>query len=241
MELAKELEMRGGFFPGMDSMFGQQKQEATMMPMQGDYGMMGGPVSQGMQSGYKGQPMDDGGMQMDNYDMSTGKYESTVAARPASDNSALVKRLRQKINKIDESDMPSKDKREMVRQLEKQIEELQMRGGDGNPELIRKIKAEISRLKNMKQTVLTERKIQEFEGHLKKLMTTGGRTSYMPTTTSSRGGVVYHPRDPMDSVVTSKKGGRKPSARGAIVKKVMQERGLTLPQASKYVKEKGLY
>jgi hypothetical protein len=36
-------------------------------------------------------------------------------------------------------------------------------------------------------------------------------------------------------------GGRKPSARGAIVRKVMQEQGLSLPQASKYVKEQGLY
>jgi len=37
------------------------------------------------------------------------------------------------------------------------------------------------------------------------------------------------------------RGGRKPSARGAIVKKVMAEQGLSLPQASKYVKENGLY
>jgi hypothetical protein len=36
-------------------------------------------------------------------------------------------------------------------------------------------------------------------------------------------------------------GGRKPSARGAIVKQVMQQHGLSLPQASKYVKEHGLY
>jgi hypothetical protein len=39
-------------------------------------------------------------------------------------------------------------------------------------------------------------------------------------------------------------GGRKkraPSARGAIVKKVMNEKGLSLPQASKYVKDHGLY
>lgn len=36
-------------------------------------------------------------------------------------------------------------------------------------------------------------------------------------------------------------GGRKPSARGAIVKKVMREMGLSLPQASKYVKENGLF
>lgn len=36
-------------------------------------------------------------------------------------------------------------------------------------------------------------------------------------------------------------GGKKPSARGAIVKKVMREQGLSLPQASKYVKDHGLY
>jgi hypothetical protein len=36
-------------------------------------------------------------------------------------------------------------------------------------------------------------------------------------------------------------GGKKPSARGAIVSKVMREQGLSLPQASKYVKEHGLY
>jgi hypothetical protein len=34
---------------------------------------------------------------------------------------------------------------------------------------------------------------------------------------------------------------RAPSARGEIVKKVMREKGLSLPQASKYVKEHGLY
>jgi len=38
-----------------------------------------------------------------------------------------------------------------------------------------------------------------------------------------------------------KLGGKKPSARGEIVKKVMREQGLSLPQASKYVKEHGLY
>jgi len=36
-------------------------------------------------------------------------------------------------------------------------------------------------------------------------------------------------------------GGKKPSARGEIVKKVMREQGMSLPQASKYVKEQGLY
>jgi len=35
--------------------------------------------------------------------------------------------------------------------------------------------------------------------------------------------------------------GRKPSARGEIVKKVMREQGLSLPQASSYVKQHGLY
>jgi len=36
-------------------------------------------------------------------------------------------------------------------------------------------------------------------------------------------------------------GGKKPSARGAIVKKIMKEKNLSLPMASKYVKEHGLY
>jgi len=36
-------------------------------------------------------------------------------------------------------------------------------------------------------------------------------------------------------------GGRAPSARGEIVKKVMREQGLSLPQASSYVKQHGLY
>lgn len=36
-------------------------------------------------------------------------------------------------------------------------------------------------------------------------------------------------------------GGKKPSARGAIVKKVMAEKKMSLPEASKYVKEHGLY
>ena len=35
--------------------------------------------------------------------------------------------------------------------------------------------------------------------------------------------------------------GKKKSARGEIVKKVMREKGLSLPQASKYVKEHNLY
>ena len=303
--------MRGGFFPGMENMFGQQKQEATMMPMQGDYGMMQSGYK-GMQSGYKGSPMgDDGGMQMDNYDMSTGKYESTVAARPSSEAAAQVEGLRRKIKQIDESDMSSKDKREMVKKLEKQIQDLEMRGGAADPELIKRIKAEINRLKNMRQdgarATATKRKIESLEAQLQELEMRGGffsrlsrrspvkrrggmemmesvnygrdekndemiklqrefkekarnlspaerkklekhymelakelqmrgGTVYRPTTSSSR------PRKPDDTVVTSRAvGGRKPSARGAIVKKVMKERGLSLPEASRYVKENGLY
>jgi hypothetical protein len=37
------------------------------------------------------------------------------------------------------------------------------------------------------------------------------------------------------------RGGRAPSARNMIVQKIMRERGLSLPMASKYVKEHGLY
>jgi hypothetical protein len=40
---------------------------------------------------------------------------------------------------------------------------------------------------------------------------------------------------------TMASGGKKPSARGAIVKKIMKEKNLSLPMASKYVKEHGLY
>jgi hypothetical protein len=36
-------------------------------------------------------------------------------------------------------------------------------------------------------------------------------------------------------------GAKKPSLRGAIVKQVMKEQGLSLPMASKYVKEHNLY
>ena len=42
-------------------------------------------------------------------------------------------------------------------------------------------------------------------------------------------------------IAVARKGGRAPSARNLIVKKVMAEHGLSLPQASKYVKEHNLY
>jgi len=64
-----------------------------------------------------------------------------------------------------------------------------------------------------------------------------------------RSGGVHRPMDPMTPRITGLKKpmaskatgyGRK-SARGAIVAQVMKEHGLSLPQASKYVKEHGLY
>jgi hypothetical protein len=70
---------------------------------------------------------------------------------------------------------------------------------------------------------------KEIEKELKALR--GGRTVFKSTTSSSRGS--------RPSGVGGRK--RKPSARGEIVKKVMREQGLSLPQASKYVKENGLY
>jgi hypothetical protein len=61
---------------------------------------------------------------------------------------------------------------------------------------------------------------------------------------ASCGGI--RPRDPSHPVNNpalfgNAKKAKKPSARGEIVKKVMREQGLSLPQASKYVKEHGLY
>ena len=57
---------------------------------------------------------------------------------------------------------------------------------------------------------------------------------------------VYEPppmraHGPASGSLSGPVGGRKPSARGEIVKKVMREQGLSLPQASKFVKEHGLY
>jgi hypothetical protein len=51
------------------------------------------------------------------------------------------------------------------------------------------------------------------------------------------------PRSPVQMManVARRKGGRAPSARNLIVKKVMAQHGLSLPQASKYVKEHNLY
>lgn len=63
-------------------------------------------------------------------------------------------------------------------------------------------------------------------------------TGLMPPALAS-----YNPPTPPVSGSGRKKSAspRKPSERGAIVSKIMKEKGLSLPQASKYVKEHGLY
>jgi hypothetical protein len=180
-----EKPKRGGF---MD-MFGQQKQVATM------------------ESGMKGSPMDDGGMQMGDYgmmgDYNMGgpmKYESTYNPTPM------------KKEKVDQ-----RKKQELMESLEKLKQ--QIRDSDSDEERLS--------LKNR------YRQIQE---KLEEMDMRGGKTSYTPSVSTSRR------RQPDDSDVTSTAvGGRKSSARGTIVKKVMREKGLSLPQASKYVKEHGLY
>ena len=48
-------------------------------------------------------------------------------------------------------------------------------------------------------------------------------------------------KDALKSLITGKGKPRKPSKRGQIVKEVMAKHGLTLPQASKFVKEHSLY
>jgi hypothetical protein len=66
----------------------------------------------------------------------------------------------------------------------------------------------------------------------------GGRVggSYSPEDAAYAAAAAYNKKGKSEVM-----GGRKPSARGAIVKQVMHEHGLSLPQASKYVKEHGLY
>jgi hypothetical protein len=206
-----------------------------------------------MQSGYKGSPMRDEGMQMDNYDMSTGKYESTVAARP-SEESAQINRIREKINTIDESNIPSKEKREMIIQLEKQIKQLEMRGGkttfkpttssskggfrggmDKEDELLKLKREFVEKSKNASPAERLKLK-EQFRKLEEEIRMRGGSVYSSVRNRASKAA------DAAYSAVTSRPvGGRKPSARGAIVKKVMKEKGLTLPQASKYVKENGLY
>lgn len=75
----------------------------------------------------------------------------------------------------------------------------------------------------------------------------GGRSSFppLPSGTKMLGGRSYGgakqygmmEAPPMREIM----GGKKPSARGEVVKRVMREQGLSLPQASKYVKDYGLY
>lgn len=260
---------RGGFsFPG----FGQQKQEATM----GDYGMMGGPGPQGMMySGMKGQPMDDGGMQMDSYDMSTGKYESTYEPPPLTqepmenpDKKKLMKQLQELGRQISESD--SDEERERLKKryvsLERKIKEmtrggkttfkpttssskpLEFRGGmekmesvnygrnmDKDDELLKLKREFVEKARNASPAERLKLK-EEFRKLADEIRMRGG--SFLGRVRNRAAKAA----DAAYSAVTSRPvGGRKPSARGAIVKKVMREKGLTLPQASKYVKENGLY
>jgi len=49
-----------------------------------------------------------------------------------------------------------------------------------------------------------------------------------------------YPKARMMTDAVKYKGGKKPSARGALISKVMKEQGMNLGQASKYIKEKGL-
>jgi len=101
-------------------------------------------------------------------------------------------------------------------------------------------------------------KNQELDGALHNLgFRSGGRLPHRSERgngrlphRSERGGFMHNMFEEMQRMTQPQKqlvhggrvvGGRKPSARGAIVKKVMAERGLSLPQASKYVKEHGLY
>lgn len=77
------------------------------------------------------------------------------------------------------------------------------------------------------------------------------RPAYMPAEEEFEGGFStmshalatrYSPRDEMKPRGSAKpRAARKPSARAMLVKQVMAEHGLSLPAASKYVKEHGLY
>jgi len=64
---------------------------------------------------------------------------------------------------------------------------------------------------------------RRYGGRMGERQRFGGRTVYASSVSSTR-----------------RQGGKK-SERGEIVKRVMREQGLSLPQASKYVKEHGLY
>ena len=73
-----------------------------------------------------------------------------------------------------------------------------------------------------------------------------GNVPRLPAVPRMLGGAKQMGRIPMESlghmsVVGGPVGGKKPSARGEVVKRVMREQGLSLPQASKYVKDHGLY
>ena len=58
---------------------------------------------------------------------------------------------------------------------------------------------------------------------------------------SSRGSIADVLRSVSKQRVLHKGSGKKGNARAAVVRQVMKERGCSLPQASKIVKEEGLY
>jgi len=128
------------------------------------------------------------------------------AKEEMSSNTSKLKLLKQKIMNVkDSTNMSSARKERILEKLENEIEALMSKGG-------RRVGG-----RRKPSVAVSDQHVSMF----------GGKTSFVATTTSSRG-----PRH---------LGGRKPSARGEIVKKVMREQGLSLPQASKYVKEHGLY
>jgi hypothetical protein len=81
----------------------------------------------------------------------------------------------------------------------------------------------------------TKKSIEDIENERAKMISAsmGGRRK--------RGGQAAQISSDIANRVVGGRKKRAPSARGAIVRKVMAEQGLSLPQASKYVKDNGLY
>jgi hypothetical protein len=169
-----------------------------------------------------------------------------------------IEEITQKMMQIKDSNMSSARKEKALEVLEKELKALRggrrKRGGFGvdlsglpglSPmkyESMQEVMGPSASNEARKRQLLgklnsfrTGKKLSEDEKEMAKQIEkelrgmSGGRTVFKSTTSSSRG--------PPD--VGGRK--RKSSARGEIVKKVMRERGLSLPQASKYVKENGLY
>ena len=109
---------------------------------------------------------------------------------------------------------------------------------------IEEIRQKMMRIKDSNMSsAKKEEALEVLEKEIRGLMSKGGRTIFHYNKgPSSRGGKTIYQSTMSSSKGPSRPvGGRKPSARGEIVKKVMKEKGLSLPQASKYVKENNLY